>query len=163
VATRLVRRSGSGVVVSIAVRRSASCRGITLGPLKVGQRMFPADSAAYLEVRLEGSIKCRLRGLSATGVRRAPLPDIPVTPRRCAELSPSDDTNGNLDAFRDSLCWSRMPPARCVFGIAWDFVAEAEPITVRNRHPGGNSAPVADRYTYGNPNAVRLANPERLA
>jgi hypothetical protein len=40
-----------------------------------------------------------------------------------------------------------MPPARCVLGIAWDFVAEAERITVRNRNPGGNSAAVADRYT----------------
>jgi hypothetical protein len=56
-----------------------------------------------------------------------------------------------------------MPPARCVFGIAWDFVAEAEPITVRNGHTGCNSALVADSYTCGNPNADRLANPERLA
>lgn len=50
-----------------------------------------------------------------------------------------------------------------MFGVAWDFIAESEPITVRNRHPGGNSVPIADRYTYSNPNADRLANPERVA
>ena len=55
-----------------------------------------------------------------------------------------------------------MPPDRCVLGVAWDFVAEAEPITVRNRNPGGNSAAVADRYTYGNPNADRNANASTL-
>jgi hypothetical protein len=58
-------------------------------------------------------------------------------------------------------------PARGLLGIASDFVAEAEPITVRNRNPGGNSAVVADGYTvtHADRNAhtapVRAASPHR--
>jgi hypothetical protein len=63
-------------------------------------------------------------------------------------VSSRDDTNGALDADRDSLCGSGMPPARRVLGISWDFVAEAEPISIRNRSAGGESVAVRDTVIH---------------
>ena len=55
-----------------------------------------------------------------------------------------------------------MPPTHCLRGIAQNVVA-AELITVRNRNPGGNSAALTDRSTFGNANVHCHGNPNSNA